>query len=188
MSDLIFAIDLETTGLDPHADDILEIALVPVHLPEFRIGPSAIVKQIALTENGKRRLAANDYVTQMHARSGLLDDVSASSATVEQVERMILAYLDGAIGVGQSAGPMFGVNPEFDRKFLEVHMPDLARRFHYRALDVNAFHIFRCAIEGRWADATRSKGGAAHRALADCEAAVQAVHSFADWFHDCGAK
>lgn len=181
-TDIIWALDLETTGLDAHLDDILELALVPVHLPEFRIGAEPFVRQIALTESGKRRLAENDYVTEMHTKSGLLEDVRTYGTAIEIVEGEVMSYLDGVIGVGQKCGPMFGANPEFDRRFLQVHMPDLAARFHYRALDVNAFHIFRCAIEGSWADSTRSKGQAAHRALADCTAAVAAVHDFAAWF------
>jgi oligoribonuclease len=177
--------DLETTGLDACADDILEIALVAIALPQFEIVDrfSALV---APSVTGLVRLRENDFVLKMHDGNGLLAALESCVMGPEQVEAGALAWWDQALGFGQKS-PLFGVNPNFDRKFLEVHMPELASRFHYRSFDTNCFHLLRLAIEGKWADAVRSKGGTAHRAMADIEQGVRNVHDFVAWITGAAA-
>lgn len=176
----LIACDLETTGLDPCADDILEISLVAIDLPRFtmrRIFHGLVMP----TSTGLARLQANPRVLEMHDGSGLLAALEhGPCAHTSAVEESALAFLDSELGVGQKS-PLFGANPTFDRGFLEAHMPMLASRFHYRSFDVNSLHLLKLALTGQWGDAMRSKGGAKHRAIDDCIAAIGHVHEFVGW-------
>ena len=184
---IIIGCDTETTGLDECQDDILEIALVAIETPSFKIvdSYSAILKPSAF---GMSRLAANDFVLKMHEKSGLLDLVRGEkqhllrecggNARLEEAEAEALAFYRKHMGPTEKS-PMFGCNPNFDRMFLNVHMNKLERAFHYRNLDVNALWLLREYVTG--ADPTRAKAGTAHRALADCEQAVANVHDHFGW-------
>ena len=177
---LIIGCDVETTGLDACADDMLEIALAAIDLQSFRI-VARYEARITPTETGLLRLRENDFVLQMHEGSGLLHALTQDAKPLEQVERECCEFFDLQRGVGQGS-PLFGTNPSFDRKFLEVHMPELARKFHYRSFDTNCLMMLRKALEGaETRDLMRVKGGTAHRAMADIEQSVAHVHDFLTW-------
>jgi oligoribonuclease len=187
---IIIGCDTETTGLEECQDDILEIALVAIETPSFRIVDSytAVLKASPFAIG---RLYANDVVLKMHEKSGLLELVrggksiltreAGGNATPGEAEEEALAFYRKHMGPTEKS-PMFGCNPNFDRMFLNVHMNKLERAFHYRNLDVNALWLLREYVTG--ADPTRAKAGTAHRALADCEQAVANVHEHFGWMSE----
>lgn len=177
---ILIGCDLETTGLDPCADDILEIALVAIELPRF-VMKEIFHGLIAPTSTGLMRLQNNPRVVEMHDGSGLLAALEHGPCrTVAQTEAAAIEFLDRHLGVGQKS-PMFGANPNFDRGFLEAQMPELGQRFHYRVFDTNVLYLLKLALTDQWKDAMRPKGGAKHRAIDDCVQAVENVHQFVRW-------
>ena len=72
--------DLEMTGLDPDQHTIVEIAtlLTDDNLELIAEGPDLIVHATAA-----ELAEMDDFVTNMHTKSGLLDEITASTISLE---------------------------------------------------------------------------------------------------------
>lgn len=175
-------LDLETTGLFPKEAGaaILEIGMLAVEVPSFREIDSWSTVVISNAAQLNDPLAGcNDFVRTMHTENGLAKDLAflaspqaptalVQAATPARVQAAAEAfYLKHASGKRVYLG---GAKPDFDRAWLEIHMPSLAKKFHYRGFDTNAFFILREYLVGV------EKSGQAHRVLDDCRQAVKVVH------------
>lgn len=127
-------IDLEMTGLHPVQDRILEIATV-VTDKELNI----IAEGPVLAIHQPEEILANmdNWNTNQHTRSGLLERVRASQVTVEEAEEITLEFVMTHVPPRKS--PMCGNTICQDRRFLFQYMPILEKYFHYRNLDVSVF-------------------------------------------------
>jgi oligoribonuclease len=154
--------DLEMTGLDPAKHVIVEIAtlLTDDDLNIIETGPELVIK----TEEGA--LAGMDQVVvDMHTKSGLLDQIRASTVTHEQAAEQTLEFLRAHIPAPGSV-PLCGNSIGMDRRFLAVHMPEIETFLHYRSIDVSTIK----ELTRRWypqvlTNAPRKEVG--HRALDD---------------------
>lgn len=165
-------LDLETTGLEPGLGSILEIALVIttgdlVPLASF----TSLVKPVTdLTE-------MDDYVRQMHLGNGLLD-------RVHQAPRRYEVQLDAVQFMERNSWgkyPLAGSTVSFDRAWLNVHMPELEKKFSYRHVDVSSFK----EMAHRWnppAYRSRPQGKPAHRALADIMQSIEELKHYRKTF------
>ena len=125
-------VDLEMTGLDPETHKIIEIASI-VTDSELNIlaeGPVLAVKQ-PQEELDKM----DDWCTNTHTASGLVDRVKASDVDEEDAVRQTIEFLEKWVPKGKS--PICGNSIGQDRRFLYKHMPKLEEYFHYRYLDVS---------------------------------------------------
>ena len=177
---MIVWIDTETTGLDYKKEALLEIAVLITDDELNEVGSySTIIK----TPNRKLRRMDN-YVTEMHTRSGLLDDLEHfGGRNIKVAEMEILALLDQhGLGKGLLLG---GNSVHFDRRMLETRMPRLMARFTHQNLDVSSIGL---TIK-RWAPHVydlvklESKGrehANPHRALSDL---IDCVHSLRRYRH-----
>ena len=153
-------IDLEMTGLDPKQHKIIEIATVVTDsdLQVLAEGPVFAIQ----TEQAELDKMDHWCVTH-HGRSGLTERVQNSIVTMQQAEQATLSFLKRYVPAGQS--PMCGNSICQDRRFMVEQMPELARFFHYRNLDVSTLK----ELARRWAPniyQTHSKK-CAHLALQD---------------------
>lgn len=132
MSAPLVWVDIETTGLDPEEDSILEVGLAVTDADlSMRACTSRIVQPM-------RRLLddAEEVVRSMHHRSGLSAELHDGWGQPErQVEATLVEWLRERVEPG--ASPMCGSSVHFDRRFLHLHMPDLEAMFHYRNIDVS---------------------------------------------------
>jgi oligoribonuclease len=111
-----------------------------------------------------------DYVTEMHARSGLLDAVKASTLSVADAEAQTLTFLKDN-GVEEGSVPLCGNSIGTDRRFLQEYMPELEAFFHYRNVDVSTIK----ELARRWnPDVLEALGEKAtnHRALDDIRESI----------------
>ncbi len=125
-------IDLEMTGLDPETHKIIEIASI-VTDSELNILAEGPVLAIHQPESELDKM--DDWCTNTHTGSGLVDRIRKSDVTEEQAVAQTIEFLEKWVPRGKS--PICGNSIGQDRRFLYKHMPVLEEYFHYRYIDVS---------------------------------------------------
>ena len=160
--DRLVWVDLEMTGLDPKQHVIVEVAAVITDGHLNQIGePLDIV--VHATEEELSRM--DDFVTNMHAKSGLDEEIRNSTVSLAEAEDAVLALIDKHCMKDHPA-PLAGNSIASDRMFIREHMPRLNDALHYRMIDVSTIK----EITRRWFPHTyfnQPDKGMSHRALAD---------------------
>lgn len=157
-------VDLETTGLNPDYDEILEVALVVTTDELAELLRHQVV--LCLPTHG---LEFSLTVARMHTVNGLLLECGESPTTPRQAEQELLSVL-----INEAFPPgtlvMGGSTISFDRSFLKRWMPELEAFFHYRNLDVST--LKRC--HSMWLPelAPPPMGRDQHRAVPDIEDSI----------------
>jgi len=126
--------DLEMTGLDPATHAIVEIATLVTddNLDVVAEGPDLVVHQ------PPEVLAhMDDFVRNMHTKSGLLPAIEAATVDVAHAQTETLTYLRGHIPEARRT-PLCGNSIGTDRRFLAKYMPELDGYLHYRSVDVSS--------------------------------------------------
>lgn len=164
-------IDLEMTGLNPESDLIIEIATVVTdkHLSVLAEGPV-----YALHRSDDVLDAMDEWNTRQHRMSGLTERVRQSTTDDAEAEQATLAFLRKY--VDQGASPMCGNSICQDRRFLVRYMPELAKYFHYRNLDVSTLKI----LAQLWMPeiAGRFEKNSSHLALADIHDSIRELRFY----------
>lgn len=126
-------LDLETTGLRPNEDAILELGVVITNKD------LDIVAEISAVVEPSRNTSITEIdpeVAAMHTKSGLWHECLAGSDRLSFEAACLMLYR--FIREHDAAGsPMCGSTISFDRGFLKVQAPELLSVFHYRNIDVS---------------------------------------------------
>jgi oligoribonuclease len=105
-----------------------------------------------------------DVVRDMHATSGLSEEVLRSAVTLEEAEQQVLAYLKEYVDPRKA--PLCGNSIATDRGFLARDMKELDTFLHYRMVDVSSIkELARRWYPRAYFHSPKKAGG--HRALAD---------------------
>jgi oligoribonuclease len=161
--------DLETTGLRPDRDAVLEIYMVKANFEEpftplgepfhriFRVFPYEGLSQTVL---------------EMHSKSGLWAECMVASVPPggrsSHVHDM-LTWL-GADGLEREEKPVLaGSSVHFDLAFLRNHFPDFTNRLSHRVYDVSAITLF---LQSIGVTKPFPKGEQPHRAKDDVIASM----------------
>jgi oligoribonuclease len=134
--------DCEMTGLNLERDTLIEVA--------------ALVTDPDLNVLGK---------------SGLTEEVRASTVTLAEAEDMVMEYVLSLVPTPRTA-PICGNSIATDRGFLARDMRRLDDHLHYRMIDVSAIK----ELCRRWYPRTyygQPAKGLAHRALADIKESIR---------------
>jgi oligoribonuclease len=152
-------IDLETTGLDPEASVILEVAVVITDKHLNQLAQASLV----IHHPTSALVDLDNWVQEQHRASGLLEEVRRSTLTLAKAEAAVLELV--AAHCPPRACPLAGSSVCFDRRFLMRYMPKLDAHLSYRLVDVSSIK----EIVKRWyPDKVLPNGsGAKHRALPD---------------------
>ncbi|TCK25627.1 oligoribonuclease [Pseudonocardia endophytica] len=168
MNDRLVWIDCEMTGLDLGHDALIEIAAL-VTDGELNVLGDGVDVVISCEES---RLAnMPEVVRDMHARSGLTEEVRASTVTIAEAEQLVLTYLREHVPDPGTA-PLAGNSIATDRGFLTRDMPELDKHLHYRMVDVSSVK----ELARRWFPRVfyaKPEKGLAHRALADIRESIR---------------
>lgn len=132
-NDNLIWVDLEMTGLEPDIDTIIEIATI---VTDPQLNTLAEGPVIAIHVDDERLLAMDDWNTEHHTASGLVDRVRASKYSLEAASEETIDFLKNWVGDGKS--PMCGNSIGQDRRFMVKYMPTLEAFFHYRNIDVSS--------------------------------------------------
>ncbi len=161
-NDRLVWIDLEMTGLEPDRHVIVEVAAV-VTDAELNILDEGLDLVVHATEEQLREM--DDFVTAMHAKSGLDKEIRQSSTTIEEAEDAVLKLLQKHCDPNHPA-PLAGNSIATDRTFIRAYMPRLDAALHYRMIDVSTIK----ELARRWhprAYFNQPDKGMTHRALQD---------------------
>ncbi|WP_082134285.1 oligoribonuclease [Mycolicibacter heraklionensis] len=161
-------IDCEMTGLDLGSDKLIEIAVL-VTDGELNILGDGI--DVVIHADGADLDAMSPVVTEMHTRSGLIDEVRASTIDLATAEAMVLDYIRTHVKQAKTA-PLAGNSIGTDRGFLARDMAALNDYLHYRMIDVSSIK----ELCRRWYPRIyfgQPEKGLAHRALADIHESIR---------------
>jgi oligoribonuclease len=169
---MIAFLDLETTGLDPKKDSILEIAIV---LTDDDLNELGTFQSFVKPLHGRGIEVMDDFCRAMHEKNGIISslynvsEVQPFGRTLElkpnlprlgEVEGAIVewlrqkAYYPEIPKNGNNAAvaddplkvlratPLGGNSVHFDRSFLREHMDDLEKLFSHRHADCSAINEF----------------------------------------------
>ena len=173
MSERLVWIDCEMTGLDLRNDLLIEVAAL-VTDSELNVLGEGVDVVIGATQEQLSRMP--EVVRDMHATSGLTDEVLASTVTLEQAEQRVLAYVKEWVPEPKKA-PLCGNSIGTDRGFLTRDMAELDDWLHYRMVDVSSVK----ELARRWYPRVyfnAPKKGGGHRALADILESVQELRYY----------
>lgn len=159
--------DLEMTGLDPDRHVVVEIATIITDddLAIVAEGPDLVIHQ---SPEGLESM--DEFVRQMHTRSGLLDQIAASTISLADARDQTMAFLKEHIGEERTV-PLCGNSIGTDRRFLAKHLPEIEEFLHYRSIDVSTVK----ELTKRWYPNLLSKApkkAAGHRALDDIRESI----------------
>jgi oligoribonuclease len=173
---MLIWMDLEMTGLDPDVHTIVEIATLVTDddLNIVAEGPDLVVFQ---PDDVLSRM--DDFVTNMHTTSGLLDLIKASTVSLNDAMQQTLDFIKlhspepGKI-------PLCGNSIRTDRSFLAKYMPDIENWLHYRCVDVSTVK----ELVKRWnpglEHARPRSEGTTHRAMDDVRDSVAELRFYRD--------
>jgi oligoribonuclease len=156
------------TGLDLQRDALIEIACL-VTDGELRVLGDGV--DIVMHADESALAAMPDVVRDMHAHSGLTEEVRRATVTVPEAEQQVLAYIREHVPEPRSV-PLAGNSIATDRSFLARDMPELDGHLHYRMVDVSSIK----ELCRRWYPRiffAKPEKGLAHRALADIEESIR---------------
>lgn len=176
-SDRLTWMDLEMTGLDPEADEIIEIATI---VTDYDLNIIASGPELIIHQPPERFEKMDDWNQQHHTKSGLWDAVVASKISLKEAEAQTLEFLQEHVKEGTS--PLAGNSIWQDRRFLGAYMKKIDAHLHYRCVDVSSFKVLgmhwfpKKAFEGK-------KGS--HRALDDIKESIEELKFYKEHYF-CG--
>ncbi|WP_308036609.1 oligoribonuclease [Actinoplanes sp. DH11] len=173
MADLLVWIDCEMTGLDLGKDKLIEVAAL-VTDPELNVLGEGV--DLVIHADDAALDAMPPVVRDMHAKSGLTDEVRRSAITMAEAEEAVLTYIREFVPNPRTA-PLCGNSIATDRGFLARDMPALDAHLHYRMIDVSSIK----ELCRRWYPRVyfgQPAKGLSHRALADIRESIRELEYY----------
>ena len=125
-------IDCEMTGLDTKNDALIEVAAL-VTDSELNILGDGV--DVVIKPDDAALAQMNDFVRDMHTRSGLLAELPHGK-TMAEAQAAVLDYIKKWVPDPKKA-PLGGNSVGTDRVFLVRDMPEIVEHLHYRVIDVS---------------------------------------------------
>jgi oligoribonuclease len=167
VTDRLVWIDCEMTGLDLGKEALIEIAALVTDAELNVLGEGV---DIVIHADEDKLAGMPEVVREMHAHSGLTEEVRRSTVTLEEAERRVLDYIREHVPEPGTA-PLAGNSIATDRGFIARDMPALDAHLHYRMVDVSSVK----ELVRRWYPRiyyAKPEKGLAHRALADIKESI----------------
>jgi oligoribonuclease len=166
-------IDCEMTGLDLGSDKLIEIAALVTDADLNILGDGV---DVVIHADEAAMSSMIDVVAEMHSRSGLTEEVKASTVDIATAEAMVLDYINKHVKQPKTA-PLAGNSIATDRSFIARDMPALDSFLHYRMIDVSSIK----ELCRRWYPRIyfgQPQKGLAHRALADIHESIRELQYY----------
>jgi oligoribonuclease len=166
-------IDLEMTGLEPDRHAIVEIATLVTddELAVVAEGPDLVIHQPPAV-----MAEMDEFVRQMHTKSGLLPRIEASTTSLAEAGARTLAFIKDHVPTPRTV-PLCGNSIGTDRRFLAKYLPEIEDHLHYRSVDVSTVK----ELARRWypeALKARPEKEGRHRALDDIKESIEELRYY----------
>lgn len=163
-------IDLEMTGLEPGKDRILELAAIATDWDFESIATMTAVVKVP-EDLIKERMVGEFWEKNAATRKALIQQ-NATGESTEEVERKLLEFMEENFDLGEKV-ILAGNSIHQDRKFIDMEWPKVARKLHYRILDVSAWKV---VMEGKFGKRFTKKEE--HRAMDDILGSIEELQYY----------
>jgi oligoribonuclease len=166
-------IDCEMTGLDLKSDLLIEIAVLVTDADLNILGDGI---DVVIHADDDVLSSMIPVVTEMHTRSGLIEEVRTSTVDLAAAEDLVLDYIRSHVKQAKTA-PLAGNSIATDRGFIARDMLKLDDYLHYRMIDVSSIK----ELCRRWYPRIyfgQPEKGLAHRALADIHESIRELRYY----------
>jgi oligoribonuclease len=186
--------DIETTGLDPDKDHLLEIAVIVtddlldekarfqrVILPDVDEVILAELTNVNPDDDLSVQHAAgvsgfHPIVVQMHAKNGLWKECVAAENDSTDLDMVLENWI---LSSGAEGAQLAGSSVHFDRSFIRKQLPRSIKKCHYRNLDVSSVtEIARRFYPLAYATMPRPPKDKAHRGMPDILASIEILRHY----------
>lgn len=181
---MIVWVDLETSGLDPEKETILELGYIFTddYLNEIKRGSTVVKTDEAV------RGRVHDVVRAMHDKSGLWKECFETDNTIEWVDAQFAKGLKKLREEGGERPPLAGSSVHFDRLFMSKYMPLSLAELHYRNIDVSSWKE---VVKRMHPDLEYNKDASPnikpHRALPDLDHSIAELKHYLQFFKEPNA-
>lgn len=172
-TDRLVWVDCEMTGLDLSRDALIEVAALVTDADLNVLGDGV---DVVIHATDEQLAGMPDVVRDMHASSGLTEEVRRSTVTLAQAQDMIMEYVTRHVPQPRTA-PLCGNSIATDRGFIARDLPALDAYLHYRMVDVSSIKELCRRWYPRVYFAQPAKG-MAHRALADIRESIRELEYY----------
>ncbi len=165
--------DCEMTGLRLDSDKLIEVAALVTDSDLNILGDGV---DIVIHADDDALAAMPPVVQEMHAKSGLTEEVRRSTVTMEQAQQQVLDYVRQWVPTPGTV-PLAGNSIATDRGFIARDMPELDAHLHYRMIDVSSIK----ELCRRWYPRIyfgQPEKGLSHRALADIKESIRELEYY----------
>jgi oligoribonuclease len=168
-------LDLETTGLNPIDDRILQLGMVITNRALYE---ESTFEREVFFDRVVWGYKIDPIVTDMHNKSGLWSKCLKSSFSLADVELLARTWLlDNCFDKGKVV--IAGNSVHFDREFIRHQMPDLFSWFSHRIIDVSSLNQLGLRVaEDQYL--RRPPDNKAHTTVEDCRGSIEQARYWAD--------
>lgn len=184
--------DLETTGLVPEDDLLLEVGfMITTDNLEITDEISMVIHMagLELDKDDKGNpyweppFGVHEVVVKMHNTNGLWEASHHSKSTAQNVQNIMCKWL---LAHTSEKLPLVGSTIGFDREFLRIQMPRLHDMFDYHSLDVSSIKL----ASNTWAPIPKADypyNEKMHRSLPDMHDTLRELQMFKSTYFDVHA-